>query len=132
MLKVIIAGGRNFKDYKTLRKVCDKVLSEIENVIIVSGKEPNGADKLGEKYAKEKGFIVKEFPADWNDLTEPCVLRTRKDGTKYNALSGFKRNYKMAEYADALIAFWDGESPGTKDMIEQAKRKKLQIKIHKY
>ena len=38
----------------------------------------------------------------------------------------------MAEYADALIAFWDGESRGTKNMIELAKKKGLKIRIVKY
>ena len=56
-------------------------------------------------------------PADW-DL----------DGKS----AGFKRNVKMAEYADALVAFWDGESKGTKHMIETAKEKGLDIRIKHY
>ena len=38
----------------------------------------------------------------------------------------------MAEYADALVAFWDGESKGTKHMIETAKEKGLDIRIKRY
>ena len=35
----------------------------------------------------------------------------------------------MANYADALIAFWDGKSRGTKNMIALAKRQNLRIRI---
>ena len=38
----------------------------------------------------------------------------------------------MAEHADALIAFWDGRSSGTKHMIDIAKRKGLQVTIYNY
>lgn len=76
-----------------------------------------GADRLGERYAKEHGYQVIYFPADW-DL----------DGKS----AGFKRNVRMAEYADALVAFWDGESKGTKHMIEIAKEKGLDIRIKRY
>ena len=38
----------------------------------------------------------------------------------------------MAEVADALIAFWDGQSRGTKSMIDLAKRKGLQLAVVRY
>lgn len=112
-MKVIIAGGRTFNDYKLLCQICDKALSLQNEVEIVSG-TANGADKLGEKYAKEKGCPVKHFPADWD---------------KYGKSAGYKRNEEMAKYADALIAFWDGKSKGTKHMIDLAKRYELKVKV---
>ena len=36
----------------------------------------------------------------------------------------------MADYADALIAFWDGRSSGTRDMIRRAEEKGLRVEIH--
>ena len=42
------------------------------------------------------------------------------------------RNKEMAENAEALIAFWDGESKGTKAMIEIAKNKNLKVRIINY
>lgn len=112
-MKLIIAGGRNFSDYEKLCQFCDKILSKQTKIKIVSG-TANGADKLGEKYANENGYKIKQFPANWN---------------KYGKSAGYKRNAKMAEYADALIAFWDGKSKGTKHMIDLAKRVNLEIKI---
>ena len=41
-------------------------------------------------------------------------------------------NQQMANYADALIAFWDGKSRGTKNMIEWAKTANLKIRVFKY
>lgn len=83
---------------------------------IVSG-GAKGADELGERYAKERRFIVKRFEANWD-----------RDG---NA-AGPIRNKAMAEYAEALIAFWDGKSKGTKNMIEQATTLGLKVRIIKY
>ena len=113
-MKVIIAGCRNFFDYELLKTKCDIYLSSVkQQVEIVSG-TANGADKLGEKYASEKGYPVKQFPADWD---------------KYGKSAGYKRNEEMAKYADALIAFWDGKSKGTGHMIDLAKKHELGIRI---
>lgn len=109
--KVIIAGSRTFNDYELLKSVCNKLIHE--RIEIVSG-TANGADKLGERYAKEFGHTIKYFPADWN---------------KYGKAAGYKRNAEMAKYSEVLITFWDGKSKGTKHMIKLAKDCKLEIHI---
>ncbi len=112
-LKVIIAGGRDFKDYELLEKVCDEHLQKYidfgYNIKIISGLA-RGADSLGVNYAKSKEYKVHKFPANW-DL--------------YGKSAGFIRNEDMARFSDALIAFWDGKSKGTKNMINLAKEYKL-------
>lgn len=130
-MKVIIAGGRNFQDYNLLRDTCDYMLHDQKEIEVVSGKA-YGADELGEVYAKGREYKIKEFPADWTDFSEPCVIKVNKKGEKYNALAGLKRNERMAQYADALIAFWDGKSTGTKDMIERARKHGLKVKVQMY
>jgi hypothetical protein len=114
--KVIIAGGRDFDDYKLLKESLDFLFQNKENIVIISGKA-RGADSLGEKYAKEKTLRVEEFPAEWD---------------KYGKSAGYRRNEQMAQNADALVAFWDGVSRGTKHMIDIAKSKKLKIRIVEY
>ena len=116
MFKVIIAGCRDFTDYQTLYTYCEKVLSDKQDICIISGC-CSGADELGIRYAKEKGYEIIRMPADWN---------------AYGKAAGPIRNRKMAENADALIAFWDGKSRGTKNMIETAKALGLQIRIKQY
>lgn len=117
--RVIIAGTRDFSDYQLLRDKCDAILSskrQDSNIIIVSG-TARGADRLGERYARERGFQLRRFPADWE---------------LYGKSAGHIRNAKMADNADALIAFWDGESKGTKNMIDNARRKGLAVRVIQY
>lgn len=116
MFKLIIAGGRDFNNYDGMSKCLDRLLKNInDNIEIVCGMA-RGADRLGERYAKEHGYKVIYMPADW-DL--------------YGKSAGFKRNVQMAEYADALVAFWDGVSSGTKHMIETAQKMGLDVRVKK-
>jgi len=116
MIKVIIAGGRNFDDFNKLCQVCDEFLQDQNNIEIVSGAY-KGADLLGERYAAERNHQIKQFPADWR---------------LYGKSAGLKRNIEMAAYADALIAFWDGKSKGTKHMIDLATQAGLNVRIYNY
>ena len=114
-MKVIVAGSRDFIDYNKLRESCNHFLSKNKDnkIEIVSG-TAQGADTLGEQYAAEKGYEIKQFPADWD---------------KYGKGAGFMRNVLMAKYSDYLIAFWDGKSRGTKHMINTAKKHGINIRI---
>lgn len=117
--RVIIAGGRDFSDYELLkRKVLfyTKDVNKDNLIVIVSGKA-KGADSLGERLAKEIGWEVMEYPADWD-----------KNGKS----AGCIRNTKMAKIADALIAFWDGKSRGTKHMIDTAEKNDLLVRVINY
>ena len=101
--KVIIAGSRDFTDYTFLKKMVDKLYKN-ETIEIVSG-GATGADALGERYAREKGYTIKRFPADWE---------------VHGKAAGPIRNRQMAIYGDHLIAFPMGFSKGTSNMIKEA------------
>lgn len=107
MFRVIIAGGRDFDDYQLLKATMDKLLCNITDEITVVCGQAKGADTLGEQYAMEKGYTIDYYPAQWK---------------LYGKRAGYLRNEQMAQNADALAAFWNGESRGTKNMIELAKR----------
>ena len=77
-----------------------------ENTIIIVSGGARGADLLGERYAQENGFAIERYPADWD---------------RYGKSAGPRRNREMAKAGDYVICFWDGESRGTKSMIEYAK-----------
>lgn len=115
-MKVIIAGGRNFRNYDLLQKKCDVLLRNQKNIEIVSG-GAKGADYWGECYAEDNNLRLKIFKADWD---------------KYGKSAGYRRNVQMAEYADALIAFWDGKSKGTGHMINIAKEHNLKVRVVRY
>ena len=117
--RVIIAGGRDFNNYPLLKAKCDNILAEKETthkIIIVSG-AARGADSLGEKYAQEHSYTIEKYPADWNT---------------HGKAAGPIRNAQMANSADALIAFWDGKSHGTKSMINIARSKGLFVRVINY
>lgn len=111
-MKVIVAGSRSFTDYELLCATLDNMKIST----IISG-AARGADKLGERYANHRGIPVEQFPAQWD---------------KYGARAGFIRNGEMAENADALVAFWDGLSSGTKHMISVAKAQGLPVEVIRF
>ena len=133
MFKVIIAGGRNFNDYPRLKSYCKHVLQNQSNVEVVSG-TADGADNLGEDFAIEFKLGLKSFPAPWDDIEgkPENQIGTRRDGKKYWKVAGHVRNTQMADYADALIAFWDKKSKGTLHMINTMKKLKKPVKVFYY
>ena len=117
--RLIIAGGRDFTDYVMLRSTVDKLLRNKirkEKIVVICGMA-KGADMLGARYANERGYKIRYFPADWD---------------KYGKRAGPIRNEEMAKNADALVAFWDGESYGTKNMIETAGKYNLEVRVKRY
>ena len=114
MYCIIIAGGRDFQDYDLLEKTVDQFLSDQHDEITIFCGTARGADSLGERYAKKRGYAVRYFPPDWR---------------RYGRAAGPKRNQEMAEAADA---FWDGESRGTGDMIRSASRRGLRLLVTRY
>lgn len=132
MFKVIIAGGRDFDNFEMLKEHCDQKLFLLHpNIQVVSGRcssgvhtfttkdgiKVYGADGLGEKYAELRGYEVMPFPADWKE---------------WGRQAGPKRNEQMANVGDGAILYWDGISPGTKDMHKRALKHKMKVSIKKY
>ena len=99
-MKVIIAGGRDFNNPALIASTMDQLDFLVSEVVCGDAR---GADTQGAEWAFRNGIAVKHFPADWDRL-----------GNR----AGFIRNEQMAQYADYLVAFWDGESHGTKHMID--------------
>ncbi len=119
-MKTIIAGSRSISDYELVKKAIEDSGFTIAEV--VCGKA-RGVDALGERWAQENGVAVKPFPADWSNLSHPeAVIKTGWGGKKYDAAAGHRRNRQMAEYAEALILVWDGESKGSLNMRETAQK----------
>lgn len=108
-MKTIIAGSRGITD---IRRVVAAVADSGFTISEVVSGGARGVDRLGEQYAARNGVPVRRFIPDW-------------DGK--GKVAGFIRNREMAEYADALIAIWDGQSRGTWNMIEEARKRNLKV-----
>lgn len=126
MYKIIINGSRDFYNYTYLRLILkDYIMTNQINpelIEIISG-GAKGADTLAIKFAKEYNLNYKVMNADWN---------------KYGKRAGIIRNAEMLTYAISnpndiaiLISFWNGNSKGTKHMIDISNDKGIIVKVIK-
>lgn len=100
-MRVIIAGSRGITELSILKDAI--FCSDFSIREVVSGCA-RGVDSLGEQWADLNGIPVRQFPANWG---------------RFGRAAGMYRNSDMADYADAAIILWDGESRGTLDMISK-------------
>lgn len=100
--KVIIAGSRGVTEEREIKIALVRARLSPRNVAEVVSGTARGVDQLGERVARQFNIPVKRFPAD---------------GNQYGKRAGFLRNAEMAEYADILVAVWDGKSKGTAHMM---------------
>ena len=108
-MRTIIAGSR---DYEFVGE--DVALLDGMTITEVVCGGARGADECGRQWAVDRSIPVKMFPADW---------------VTHGRSAGPIRNRKMAEYAERLVAFWDGESRGTRHMIEVARKLGLEVVV---
>lgn len=111
-MKTIIAGSRGITDYAVLLQAIKCCPFPITSVVSGCAR---GIDTLGEQYAQENSLKLYKFPADWST---------------YGRRAGYLRNAQMADNAEALLAIWDGESRGTKHMIDIAREKGLEVYVY--
>ena len=111
-IKVLVCGGRYYKDKKRVYDILDKIHSAYTISRIIHG-DSSGADALANKYAKEKDFTREIYPAKWKEQGRGA---------------GPIRNAKMlAESGPDLVVTFPG-GDGTEGMRKLAK--KAQVKIH--
>ena len=101
MYKVIVAGSRTILNEQFVYEWLDLLINPNSTKIVSGGAK--GPDSLALRYAKDNKIEWALLLADWD---------------KYKNSAGIMRNKEMGDYADALIAFWDGKSRGTKHMID--------------
>lgn len=117
-IKLIVAGGRDFNDKQRMSEILDAWVANYGRTgfSVVSGMA-RGADLLAWEYCRRNRVKCYEFPADWG---------------QHGKAAGHIRNAEMARFADILIAFWDGESKGTKNMIQVMGREGKPVLIEEY
>lgn len=111
-MRVIIAGSRSCEDPSSVYRAVDE--SKFNITTVISG-TARGVDIIGEEWAIENNVPLIRMPANW---------------THYGRSADKIRNVEMALLADALIAVWDGVSPGTGHMIDVARARGLQIYVY--
>ena len=116
-MRVIVAGSRAFNDKALAFARLDRILVRVapQELVVISG-GARGADQIGEAYARARGIKCEVYAADWS----------RGRG------AGYERNRQMAAVADALVAFWDGASRGTADMIRLMKAAGKPVRVVRF
>lgn len=102
-IKLIVAGSRNWNDSKATFDLLDRAVGDKERDIEVVCGGARGVDVNGKAWALARGYPVIDFPADWDT---------------HGKAAGLIRNADMALYATHALIMWDGESKGTKHMID--------------
>lgn len=106
-MKVAVIGSR------TLRITnLEKYLPEDTTEIVSGG--ARGVDQSAREYAYDNNIPLKEFFPGYES---------------YGRLAPLKRNILIINYADKVLAFWDGKSHGTKFVIENCKKLSKPLKI---
>jgi hypothetical protein len=115
-MKIAVIGSRTFTDVERMNTVLSAVARKHPNFEIISG-AAKGADRLAALWGHERGHRVVEFPADWE---------------KHGKRAGFIRNADIINAADAVVAFWDGESRGTLHSIGLAEDAGKPLKLVRF
>lgn len=114
-MRVLICGSRHFNDYDKLKKEVLNALpvGDYIDARVISG-HARGADTLGERLAEDMGWGLDIFPADWET---------------YGKRAGPIRNAQMLREGkpDVVIAFRAPNSRGTQNMIDQARKKNIEV-----
>jgi hypothetical protein len=112
--KLIVAGSRDI-DFQTSKDAIRRALKATlwwRRVTEIVHGAARGVDSHADTLFREVCPVTR-FPANW----------------ELGRSAGAKRNTQMAEFADGLIAIWDGRSRGTKHMIDVAKKNRLEVHV---
>lgn len=113
-MRILFSGSRDFPDLDFVHGVVnDYSTSRTYEECIVG--DARGVDEAVQEAAA--GWLdVKVFKAEWE---------------KHGRRAGILRNIQMLdEQPDLVVAFWDGESPGTKHVIDEAKKRGINLDLY--
>lgn len=107
-MKVAVIGSRGLS-------VSDlgRYLPENTTEIVSGGAK--GVDTSAREYAKNNGIKLTEFLPEY---------------TRFGRSAPLKRNITIIEYADIVLAFWDGKSRGTKFVIDNCRKLGVEVRVY--
>ena len=108
-MKVAVIGSRNLM-VQDLGQYLPRETTEI-----VSG-GAKGIDACARAYAKANSIKLTEFLPEYE---------------KYGRSAPLKRNIQIIDYADEVLAFWDGSSKGTNFVIQTCRKRQKKIRRYK-
>lgn len=120
--KIAIVGSRKFKNYSQLQRIADTFVGPDDWV--VSG-GALGADSMAQRFVKERGNTIVIIYPKWRNIVDGKSI--------YDAGAGFKRNKRIVEEADVVLAFYQKDNfqqGGTANTATWARI--LEKELHEY
>ncbi len=132
MLKVAFVGSRKYDNRRKIKDMVFKLKQKYgDEVEIVSGGQPKGADGFAKKAALEFDMKYVEFPPAHYQWNQHCIKDPTHYGKPYRVWYFFDRNKEVAEYSDIVLAFLPGAviAGGTADTLKHAEKANKKILI---
>ena len=123
-MKVLVCGSRKWRRREPIERELQKLPG---GTVIIHGAAP-GADSIADLVARELGFEVHPYPADW---------------TKHGRVAGPIRNSQMLRCEHLVgdpifqvLAFADdfshASAPGTFDMIKKSRAQRIPVECFSF
>lgn len=118
-MRIIVCGSRQLADQQLVDDELGDLVEDIGSLVVMHGGCETGADALADDWCERQRrlgwVIVERYPADWKT---------------HGKAAGPIRNTQMAlRGADLCIAFWNGSSRGTLDMITKATKRRIRTRV---
>jgi YspA, cpYpsA-related SLOG family len=112
-MEMLVCGSRGRGDESDILTLTE-LIRFFEPEVVIEGCA-RGADRAAEIAAEAENVRVRHCPAQWE---------------RFGRRAGYLRNEEMLAYnPDICIALWDGESKGTKNMMDLCRAKGIEVLV---
>ena len=113
-MRILVCGSRDYANPNKVHEILSRYADQ--NPVIIQG-EAKGADACGKLAAQVLGLKCESYPADW---------------ARHGRAAGPIRNKLMLDTGiDLVLAFWDGKSNGTRNMMSLARKADVEVKVYR-
>lgn len=134
---IVVSGSKSFFNLPMMVNTMDYIIKGLKDVeVTIREGGSKGTGKLAKEYAEHRSIKLDEVTVDWDNLNVyPCIVKTRHDGSRYNAMAGLICNEMMISKEDVglVVMFCVNGSSEIRDAKKHAisyKRNYLFINVN--
>lgn len=127
-MRVLVCGSRTFNDWDLFKDTMSELVPGNDHTIISGA--ARGADTMASEWAKYRGCALEEYPAKWYEYGKaagPIRNKQMLDEGKPDLVLAFLSPVAKQEIFYGLSS--SKHSPGTRDMIRQAEKAGIPVKV---